>query len=99
MKKRKYSQLKRNPFVRFIRWVLRFFKPLFKSNKGISRSSQDHSHFDPLTSITVTNNYNENNLLTVGELFEQVKWQFPQTTVTEPVLASSTHFLDDISLN
>ena len=99
MKKRKYSKLKRNPFVRLIRWIQRFFKILFKQKKGLARSRHDYSQFESLTSVTEIDNYNQVNLITVGELFEQVKWQFPQPTDREPVVADSTKFLDDISLN
>ncbi len=85
MKKRKHSQLRKNSFVRLIRWVYKFFKSLFKPKKGAFRASHHHQHFndehsrlDPLTSITEIGVCANGNLITVGELFEQVNWQYSQ---------------------
>ncbi len=75
MNSRKRSQLKRNPLIRFVRGIIRFFNNLFNPKKSTSRFTPSHQaasgendRFDPLTS---------NGFITVGELFEQVKWQSP----------------------
>ena len=107
MKKRKYSQFRRNPLVRLIRWIYKFFKSLSKPKKSISRSSHrrefdsdEHRRVEPLKSITKLDTCAKGGLITVGELLEQVNWHFPQEidrkTIVDLSPISRTH---DVSKN
>jgi hypothetical protein len=106
--RRKYSQLRRNPLVRLIRWVRKLVVSLFKPQ----RSSRRLERFDredlldldlPETStgIAESNNFRPDRLITVGELFAQVEWKFDRTTAqtkSVPTSTTSVH-LHDVSQN
>jgi hypothetical protein len=107
MKKRQVSQFKKNPLVRFIRWVLRFFDTLFKPKKGTFRSknrrqysSDGYSRFEPLTNITKLDSVSNDRLITVGELLQQVKWQSVKEIDREIISDPRKISLDrDVNLN
>jgi hypothetical protein len=93
MNSRKQNKSRRHPLVRFFRSVYRLFKVLLKpkSNKIrpvnyqnersisseslISKSQQSSS--ESLVSSTQSDSYPTERLITVGELFGQIKWQLP----------------------
>ncbi len=106
--KRKYSQLRRNPLVRLIRWVRKLVISLFKPQR-ISRKVEkvDREDFldldlpETATGIAESNNFRQDRLITVGELFAQVEWKLDRTTVqtkSVPTSTTSAH-LHDVSLN
>jgi hypothetical protein len=76
MKNRRYSKLKRNPLVRFIRKVLKFLKTLFKPHKkGAFKFIRDRQFLNNDRISRIATN-------PVDESSERVKWQ--TTTATVP---------------
>jgi hypothetical protein len=109
MKKRKYSKLKRHPFIRWILRVLRFFNGLFNPKKSVIRSSYsrqistdeyEHQYVEPLTSLSKLDSPAKDRLITVGELLSQVKWQISDEIDREKISdLSKTSRTRDVSLN
>jgi hypothetical protein len=99
MKRTKYSQLRRNPLVRFIRWISKFFTNLLKPSKRIYRSI-DRRNFQTSTSIADVENQIDCSLITVGELFDRVEWQFSPAIDSDKVADSAKKSqAHDVSLN
>jgi hypothetical protein len=115
MKNRKHSKLKRHPFVRFIRGIVRLFKVVFRTKKNNLRSIDDHQN-----SLTVTHSDSRDTdrlirdrhisaeaerqardrFITVGEIFDRVQWQIPPETIQANVLETSQDSLMyDVSRN
>jgi hypothetical protein len=93
MKSRKHHQLKKNPLVRFIRGVLRLLRVLFKpQNRQLRAIEQEQRHLrrvELAQTIELERQHIElerqerARLITVGELFEQIKWQIPSDTTIQ----------------
>jgi hypothetical protein len=95
MSKGKYHNLKRNPLVRFMRWVYKTFSALFqpktRTPKYINPSPTSNNeyldrqtHVEPLVLVEVEEEVIVDPLLlTVEEIFEQVKWQFSVAEIQE----------------
>jgi hypothetical protein len=81
MNKRKQSELNKNPLVRFIRWVRKLVLSLLKPDNNRRQSVHEEYGSDldlPPTGLTGLENFRQGRLITVGELFAQVKWQLPE---------------------
>lgn len=104
MKKRKYSELKRNPLVRCIRWMRKLLISIFKLERRTVRSvhsNHSSSGYEPQTGLIGLENFRQGRLITVGELFEQVQWQLPEATDrgTVSVATKSSNRPHDVSWN
>jgi hypothetical protein len=114
MKSRKHQRLKRNPLVRFIRGVFRLFRVIFKPKHRNLRSLQDKQsdlsqveldRRQPIPGIEQRNlelDFRQRGqFITVGELFEQIKWQMPAETVDRANISglSIKPQFDDVSRN
>jgi hypothetical protein len=104
----KYSQLRRNPLVRLIRWVRKLVASLFKPKRSSRRLERfdredllDLELRETSTEISESNIFRQDRLITVGELFAQVEWKFDRTTVQTKSVPTSTNsaHLYDVSLN
>ncbi len=106
MKKRRYSKIKKNLLVRLIRWVYNFFDTLFKRKKSTFRAtyrrqlSSDQSsnvaRVDSLRSVSCP----DDRSISVGELFDRVKWQFSEEpNIQEQPLSSRIPQPHDLSRN
>jgi hypothetical protein len=88
MKKRKNSR--RNLLVRFIRWVYKSLDTLFKRKKSTFRSTNRHKlsteERDRLLKSAHLAAQAKDRLITVGELFDRVQWQFPEEDIQSKVL-------------
>jgi hypothetical protein len=89
MNSRKQNNSRRHPLVRFFRSVYRLLKVLFKTKPNKLRATDypndRSSNLEPLISPTQSNNQTER-LITLGELFEQIKWQLPPAIVEDKIL-------------
>jgi hypothetical protein len=81
MRNNKYRKLRRNPLVRLMRWVYKFFKKLFSPQRSAFKSVDYHRNLNntpdnldllPVTEVVVEV---ENPFPTVGELLEKIQWQ------------------------
>jgi hypothetical protein len=78
-----------NPLVRFLRWVRKLLRSIFKSerqtaNVNRQRGAVQNSIFEPISSpIIGLENLRQGRLITVGELFQQVQWKLTETSATE----------------
>jgi hypothetical protein len=84
MTKRRQSELKSNPVVRFVRWVRKLFRSLFKTQRSSRRAFQEEMESDRNGSrqqfgLIGLENFPQGRSITVGELFDRVQWQ-----LTEP---------------
>lgn len=96
MKSRKHSKLKRNPLVRFIRGIFRLIRVLFRPKKQQQQSIHDDrqarlaaelARQEELARQLELEHRERERLITVGALFDRVKWQVPEvTTIQEQVL-------------
>ena len=100
MSSRKHQKLKRHPFIRFIRSILRLIRTLFRPKKRPSRSvrSIDRSIADEPILLAPDRRQDvgkevatellilpKGSLVeTVGELFDLVQWQIPPV-ITQPI--------------
>ncbi|WP_310486909.1 hypothetical protein [Chamaesiphon sp. VAR_69_metabat_338] len=111
MKNSNDRRLKRSPFIRFIRGVLRLFKVLFRPKQKNLRSAEDYQHElraaeldrrqrqaqEPRSVIEEP----QEQLITVGEVFKQVKWKDASSTVldAQPLEMGMSARSRDASLN
>jgi hypothetical protein len=92
MSNNKHRKLKRNPIVRFIRGVFRLFRVLFRPKRDLGRLDAQAQ------AIALINTQHQAELdqvraeqaqwMTVGELFEQVKWQSAPASMQKEVATS-----------
>jgi hypothetical protein len=105
MRSNKYSKSKRNPFLRFIRGIFRLFKVIFRSNRKNLKSAEDYQNELRMAELERRNREIEERsreqLITVGELFERVKWQASQSNIVleQPLDTSMADRIQDVSLN
>jgi hypothetical protein len=88
MNSRKRHKLKRHPLVRFIRGIFRLLRVLFRPAKSNRR--QDLMAVDSLEQLNspAADSFDRDQLITVGELLDRVKWQSPQVNI-QPNISSS----------
>jgi hypothetical protein len=94
MSSNKHRKLKRNPIVRFIRGVFRLFRVLFRPKQDVAGRLEAQAQ-----AIALINAQHQAELeelraaqaqwITVGELFEQVKWQSAPASMQQEVATSS----------
>jgi transposase len=94
MSSNKHRKLKRNPIVRFIRGVFRLFRVLFRPKQDVTGrleakaqaialiNAQHQAELDELRA-------EQAQWITVGELFEQVKWQSAPASIQKEVATNS----------
>jgi ribosomal protein L9 len=116
MKSRKHTQLKRHPFVRFVRGIVRLFRVLIQPKQRKHRAVRDENlerenleklaaHQQKLEQIELEQieleRHERAQLITVGELFGQVKWQFSSETIDRANISvpSSNTRTHDVSRN
>jgi hypothetical protein len=110
MKKRRYSKIKKNLLVRFIRWIYKLLDTFFKRKKSTFRSTyrgklstEKSNHLERsviLDSDDHPDNRPDNRSISVGELFDRVKWKFPEATnIQDKPLSSRIPQPHDISRN
>jgi hypothetical protein len=99
MKSRKHRKLKRNPIVRFIRGVFRLFRVLFRPKRTIARL--DLPRPEVIEERIEVSSFEQDRLVTVGELLERVKWQSPPPTTTQKEFTSNSRISrpHDVSRN
>jgi hypothetical protein len=96
MKGRKHSKLKRNPIVRFIRGIFRLLRVLFKPKPKNLRAIQDERSEQIRAELArrqieleqqqielERRERERERLITVGALFDRVKWQAPELTILQ----------------
>ena len=96
---RKHRKLKRNPLVRFIRGIFRLLRVLFRPTKSNRR--QDLMVVDNLAELdnSAADSFDRDELITVGELLDRVKWQSPQVNIQPNISSSNNTRTQDISRN
>ena len=96
---RKHRKLKRHPLVRFIRGIFRLLRVLFRSTKSNRR--QDLMAVDNLAELdnSAADSFDRDELITVGELLDRVKWQSPQVNIQPNISSSNNTRTQDISRN
>jgi hypothetical protein len=103
MNSRKQNNSRRHPLVRFVRSVYRLLKVLLKPKQHKLRTIDAR-----LDRATGTESFDSDpqsdlppaRLVTVGELFEQIKWQLPPAIVRDEVLDNSQNSqVHDVSRN
>jgi hypothetical protein len=109
MKKNKYSRLKRNFLVRFIRWAYKCLDSLFKRKKSTFRvinrygaSDRKIERFDRLAHSKMHIQDRETTIgeTTIGELLDRVKWQLPKEDTQSKIFkVNSDSKPHDISMN
>jgi hypothetical protein len=87
MKSRKHRKLKRHPIVRFIRGVFRLFRVLFRPQRTISRL--DLPRPEVIEERIEVSSFEQDRLVTVGELLGRVKWQSPPPTIQKEFTSNS----------
>jgi hypothetical protein len=98
MKSRKHSKLKRNPVVRFIRGIFRLARVLFRpKQRNLSAIHDEIRERDERQERLATELSRQQELarqlelerrerersISVGELFDRVKWQVPELTILQ----------------
>lgn len=105
MKSRKHRKLKRNPLVRFIRGIFRLLRVLLRPTKSHRRQDQIAiNSLEDLNSLENLNNiaahsFDRDQLITVGELLDRVKWQSPQINIQPKISISDDARTQDFSRN
>lgn len=96
---RKHRKLKRHPLVRFIRGIFRLLRVLFRSTKSNRR--QDLMAVDNLAELdnSAADSFDRDELITVGELLDRVKWQSPQVNIQPNISSSNNTRTQDVSRN
>jgi hypothetical protein len=91
MSTHKHRKLKRHPIVRFIRGIFRLFRVLFRPNRTIARL--DLPRPDPITEpifdYSFESGFNEDRLITVGEVLDGIKWQSPPPKIQNEFASNS----------
>ncbi len=109
----KNSKSKRSPLVRFFRGIVRLFKVLLKPKRKNLKSADDYQQELRVAELERRNReaqerlereaqeLQREQLITVGALFERVKWQAPQSTVMseKPLDTSVSARSRDAALN
>jgi hypothetical protein len=87
MSTHKHRKLKRHPIVRFIRGIFRLFRVLFRPKRTIARLQQTQ----PMTiePASFDRSFDEDRLVTVGDLLGSIKWQSPPPTVQKDFTSNS----------
>jgi hypothetical protein len=98
MKSHKHRQLKRNPIVRFIRGIFRLARVLFRPKQRNLRALHDErqeleerqerlaaelARQQELARQLELERRERERLITVGALFDRVKWQVPELTILQ----------------
>jgi hypothetical protein len=99
MKSRKHLKLKRNPFVRFIRGIFRLLRVLLRPTKSNHRQAPIAvNSLEDLNNIAA-HSFDRDQLITVGELLDRVKWQSPQINIQPKISISNDARTQDFSRN
>jgi hypothetical protein len=99
MKSRKHLKLKRNPLVRFIRGIFRLLQVLLRPTKSHRRQAPIAvNSLEDLNNIA-THSFDQDQLITVGELLDRVKWQSPQINIQPKISISNDARTQDFSRN
>ena len=96
---RKHRKLKRHPLVRFIRGIVRLLRVLFRPTKYNRR--QDLMAANSLAELdnSAAHSFDRDQLITVGELLDRVKWQSPQVNIQPNIFSSNNTRTQDVSRN
>ena len=86
MNTRKHRKLKRHPIVRFIRGIFRLFRVLFRPKRT--------ARLEVLLPVAIVepsleDSFEEDLLITVGELLGGIKWQSPSPKIQKEVTSNS----------
>jgi hypothetical protein len=87
MSNRKHRKLKRHPIVRFIRGIFRLFRVLFSPKRTTPRL--EVSHPVAIAETSFESNFNEDRLITVGEVLGSIKWQSPSPKIQKELTSNS----------
>jgi hypothetical protein len=84
-KSSRYHRLRKNPLVRLLRKVYKFFRSIFSSRTATVRSHHSQSFRDRLdagdSNITAATQIDR--MPTVGEILDRVNWQFAPSATSE----------------
>jgi hypothetical protein len=94
MSNRRYQQLRKNPLVQLIRRIYKFLNNLFQPRRRLPNTTHHQSFSDeqidldlfPVPELEIPEPPKSNEFITIGELFEQVKWQVPEIEIRKPVV-------------
>ncbi len=87
MSTRKHRKLKRHPIVRFIRGIFRLFRILFRPKRTIARLEPPRPA--AIEEPIFDNSFEEDRLITVGEVFGGIKWQSPPPNIQKEFTGNS----------
>jgi hypothetical protein len=91
MNSNRQNKPRKSPFVRFLRGIVRLFKVVFGAKRKHLKSPEDYQQELRLAELGRRERESEQKLseqaaeqfLTVGELFERVKWQGDRATISQ----------------
>jgi hypothetical protein len=92
MSNRRYQQLRKNPLVQLIRRIYKFLNNLFQPRRRNTVQPQSFSdeqsdlELFPVPELEIPETPKSNEFITIGELFEQVKWQVPEIEIRTPIV-------------
>ena len=87
MSTRKHRKLKRHPIVRFIRGIFRLFRVLFRPKRTIARLELPRPV--AIAEPSFDRSFDEDRLITVGEVLGGIKWQSPPPTIQKELTSNS----------
>jgi hypothetical protein len=99
MKSRKHSKLKRHPLVRFIRGIFRLMRVLFKPKQRNQQAIHDErqqrlaaesARQQELARQLELERRERERSISVGALFDRVKWQTPELTILQEQVPDRT---------
>lgn len=96
MNRQTKSRLKKHPFIRFIRGVIRLLRILFRPDRNSAREIQ----LERVEILTAHEPELTEQYITVGNLFDQVDWQFVVPLKIDPPINTKVNIRQhDVSLN
>ena len=95
MNRQQTRQLRKHPFVRFVRGVIRLLRVLFRPSKNSAREIElQHSRVIKVQEQELAERY-----ITVSNLFDRVEWQFVTPLEIEAPQSKAGTRQHDVSLN
>ena len=86
MSTRKHRKLKRHPIVRFIRGIFRLFRVLFRPKRT---ARMELPRPVAIVEPSFDRSFDEDRLITVGEVFSGIKWQSPSPNIQKEFTSNS----------
>ncbi len=105
MNSNRQNQSRKHPFVRFLRGIVRLFKVVFGAKRKNLKSPEDYqqelrlaelgrrereSEEQSRQQLIIAEEQAREQFITVGEVFERVKWQVDRATIIKQTTIDST---------